>query len=163
MNSAVAGPARHARIRLPAHRTLLDAATETMAALDWASATLQLLGGPMDQAVFHCAVLTPAGPRWIDYGPARRVAAPAWLVMGSVTFGRTRQGGPALHCHAMLSGPEGLVGGHLAPESCIIGDAGLIAHAVSGPSAGFTIQSDPASGFDLLAPALLSPTLAATA
>lgn len=145
-----AGPARHARVALPPGLTLLDSVAAAMARLAWPSATLQLLGGPMRRAVYHCAVLTPHGPRWIDYGPAREVPAPATLVLGCATFGRAPDG-PALHCHALLAGPGGLVGGHLSPERCIVGE-GLVAHAVSTASASFRMQRDPVSGFDLLAP-----------
>ena len=148
-----AGPARHARLILRGDLSLIDAVAQALSALDWPSATLQIFGGPMARAVYHCAILTPNGPRWIDYGAAREVALPAALVMASATFGRDRQGGPALHCHAVLSGPGGLVGGHLAPDRCVLGAEGLVAYAISGPTAGFTIQRDQATSFDLLAPA----------
>ncbi len=153
MTALPAGATRHARILLPANLPLLDAVIVSMSGLAWTSATLQIFGGPLARATYHCSVLTPTGPRWIDYGPARVVADPAALIIGCATFGRTGDGGPALHCHAILSGPDGLVGGHLSPERCLIGPEGLIAHAVSGPEAGFSIQRDPVSSFDLLAPA----------
>ena len=152
MTAVLAGPARHARLVLAPLLPLIEAVTEAMAALSWPSATLLILGGPMARAVYHTSVLTPDGPRWIDYGPGRAISAPAWLVMGSATFGPGLDGPPALHCHAVLAGPEGPVGGHLSPELCIIGPDGLAAHATSAASAGFRVQRDPASGFDLLTP-----------
>lgn len=51
----------------------------------------------------------------------------------------------------MLASPEGPVGGHLAPDRCRIGAEGLVAHATS--AAGFRVQHDAVTGFDLLAPA----------
>ena len=152
MNAVLAGQARHARIVLAPGRPLIDAVVEAMAALDWPSATLLILGGEMARAVFHTSVLTPQGPRWIDYGPPKELPAPSWLVMGSATFGPGLDGRPALHCHAMLSGPDGPVGGHLSPETCRIGRNGLIAHATSAETAGFRVQRDEVSGFDLLSP-----------
>ena len=86
----------------------------------------------MQAALYHTSVLTPGGVRWIDYGPAREVSEPVWLVMGSATFGRALDGGPALHCHAVLSGGSGIAGGHLAPDRSVIGEDGLVAHATSG-------------------------------
>ena len=153
MTAVVAGPARHARVLLEGGQTLMEAVTGAMAGLGWRSATLLILGGPMARAVFHTSVLTPGGPRWIDYGPPREVAAPAWLVMGSATFGEALDGGPALHCHAVLSGPEGVVGGHLAPTTCVLGPEGLVAHATSAAGARFRVVREAASGFDLLTPA----------
>jgi len=93
-----------------------------------------------------------SGPRWIDYGPPRVLSAPAWLVMGSATYGTGRDGQPALHCHAMLASPEGPVGGHLAPDRCRIGAEGLVAHAIAAAAASFRVQHDAVTGFDLLAP-----------
>jgi len=156
MSAHHAGPARHARILLGGGLSLIDAVTAAMAGLGWRSATLLILGGPMARAVFHTSVLTPDGPRWIDYGPPREVPSPAWLVLGSATFGQALDGGPALHCHAVLSGPGGVVGGHLSPGTCILGADGLVAHATSALDAGFRVVRD-SSGFDLLTPGLLSP------
>ncbi len=152
MIAAAAGRLRQARVALAPGRRMLDAAGEAMDALGWRSATLQLLGGPMARAVFTCSVLTPGGPRWIDYGP-RRDAGACWLVFGSATFGVALDGGPAMHCHAMLAGTDAVPqGGHLVPEESVIGAAGLVAHAVSGSDAGFRITRD-SSGFNLLSPA----------
>ncbi len=73
--------------------------------------------------------------------------------MGSATLGIGLDGRPVIHCHAMLSGAEGPVGGHLSPERCRIGPQGLVAHATSVASASFRVQRDPVSAFDLLSPA----------
>jgi hypothetical protein len=152
VTAILAGPARHARMKLRGGAVLLEAVTEAMAVLGWSSATLLLLGGPMARAVYHTSILTPGGPRWIDYGPAKDVPAPAWLVMGSATFGTALDGGPALHCHAVLSGGGRVVGGHLSPQACVLGADGLIAHATGAENAGFHVVREP-SGFDLLTPA----------
>jgi hypothetical protein len=146
-----AGPARRARLVLAPGRTVLDAVTQALDGLGWRSATLQLLGGPLARAVFTCSVLTPSGPRWIDYGP-RRDAGACWLVLGSATFGAALEGGAALHCHAMLADARcGAQGGHIVPDETVIGLDGLVAHAVSGAEAGFRITGD-ATGFSLLSP-----------
>lgn len=151
MIGTAAGPARQARLSLLPGLTLFEAVSGAMAALSWRSATLQLLGGPLARAVFVCSVLTPNGPRWIDYGP-RRDAGPCWLALGSATFGLALDGGLALHAHGLLADDACLAqGGHLIPEETIIGGEGLTAHAVSGAAAGFAITRDP-SGFNLLAP-----------
>jgi hypothetical protein len=152
MIALAAGSSRQARLALAPGRSMLDAIAGALEALGWRSATLQLLGGPLARAVFTCSVLTPDGPRWIDYGP-RREAGACWLVLGSATFGAALGGGPALHCHAMLAGADAIPqGGHLVPEDTVIGAEGLVAHAVSGPEAGFRTTRDP-SGFNLLSPA----------
>jgi hypothetical protein len=153
MIAVLASRARHARVVLAPGLPLIEAVTKAMAALSWPSATLLILGGPMTRAVYYTSALTPDGPRWIDYGPAHTIPGPAWLVMGSATFGPGLDSRPTIHCHAVLSGSEGCVGGHLSPELCIIGPEGLTAHATSAASAGFRVQRDPASGFDLLTPA----------
>lgn len=146
-----AGPARHARIHLAGGLTLIDAVARALAALAWPSATLQILGGPLARAVFTCSVLTPGGPRWIDYGPQRDAGA-CWLALGSGTFGLAMDGGPALHCHALLADADATPqGGHLVPDLTRIGPEGLTAHAVSGPSGGYRVTAD-SSGFNLLAP-----------
>ena len=151
MTAILAGPARHARVVLRGGAALLDAVTEAMAGLGWPSATLLILGGPMARAVYHTSVLTPGGPRWIDYGPAHDTPAPAWLVTGSATFGAGLDGLPALHCHAVLTGGGRVVGGHLSPHACILGADGLVAHATGAEGARFQVVRD-RSGFDLLTP-----------
>ena len=153
MTAVIAGPARQARVLLAPGLTLMQAVSGAMAGLGWASATLLILGGPMARAVYHTSMLTPGGPRWIDYGPPKEVPG-AWLVMGSATFGLALDGGEALHCHAMLADGDGaVVGGHLSPLGCVIGPQGLIGHATSTAGAGFRVLRDAASGFDLLTPA----------
>lgn len=153
MTAVLAGPARHARVVLAPGLTLMQAVSGAMAGLGWASATLLILGGPMARAVYHTSMLTPGGPRWIDYGPPREIAGAPWLVMGSATFGPGLDKGDALHCHAMLTGGTALVGGHLSPQLCVLGPEGLVAHATSAAAAGFRVLHDQASGFDLLTPA----------
>ncbi len=153
MTAVLAGPARHARVLLAPDLTLMQAVSGAMAGLGWASATLLILGGRMARAVYHTSVLTPGGPRWIDYGPPQEIAPAPWLVMGSATFGPGLDGGAALHCHAMLTGGGRPVGGHLSPHLCVMGRDGLVAHATSAATAGFRVLHDPASGFDLLTPA----------
>ena len=153
MTAVLAGPARRARVVLPPGRTLIEAVSAAMADLSWPSATLLLLGGAMARAVYHTSVLTPGGPRWIDYGPPREVAAPAWLVMGSATFGSGPDGTPAIHCHAVLAGADGVFGGHLSPDLCVMGP-GIVAHATSAPNGSFRVMRDEDTGFDLLTPTL---------
>lgn len=153
MSAVLAGPARHARLVLPPGRTLIEAVTEALGALGWSSATILILGGALARAVYHTSVLTPGGARWIDYGPPRELPPPAWIVMGSATFGEGLDGNPFLHCHAILSGPDGPVGGHLSPQACQTGPNGLVAHATSAADAGFRVVPDARSGFDLLTPA----------
>lgn len=151
MIAVTAGPARRARLVLAPGMTMIDAVAAALAALTWASATLLILGGPMRRAVFTCSVLTPGGPRWIDYGPQRDIGA-CWLAMGSATFGPALDGGPALHCHAMLADAAAAAqGGHLVPDLSVIGDGGLVAHATGSATAGFRMIRDP-SGFNLLSP-----------
>lgn len=147
------GPARHARVVLAPGLTLMAAVSRAMAGLGWPSANLLLFGGPLRRAAYHTSVLTPGGARWIDYGPERLVPGPAWLVAGCATFGRGADGADALHCHAVLAGVDAHpVGGHLSPEGCVLGDAGLIAHAAAAEGAGFAVRPDPATGFSLLTP-----------
>lgn len=152
MTAVIAHETRKARIVLEPRISVIEAITRAMVSLGWPSATLQILGGKMATATYHCSILTPKGPRWIDYGPARDVS-PAWLLMGCATYGRTLDDQPALHCHAVLSAHGGhTVGGHLSPERSVIGEAGLIAHAISATTACFRVKRDPATGFDLLTP-----------
>ena len=150
---ASTGPARHARVVLAPHLTLMAAVSRAMAGLGWRSANLLLLGGSMRRAAYHTSVLTPGGARWIDYGPERLVPGPAWLVSGCATFGRGADGADALHCHAVLAGTDAHpVGGHLSPEGCVLGEAGLVAYATAASGAGFAVRPDPATGFSLLTP-----------
>lgn len=156
MTALLAGSAHHARVVLAPGLSLIDAVIRAMAQLALRSANLLILGGPLARGVYHTSALTPDGPRWIDYGPAREVAAPAWLVMGTATFGLGLDGSPALHCHGVLSGQGGAVGGHLSPELCLLGANGLVAHITAASHAGFKVRLDPATGFNLLAPACLA-------
>ena len=156
MTALLAGPGGHARVVLTPGLALIDAVCCAMARLAWRSANLLILGGPLARAVYHTSILTPGGPRWIDYGPARQIAGPAWLVMGSATFGRGLDGERVLHCHGLLSGSQGAVGGHLSPELCLLGGDGLVAHATGASEAGFAMQHEPATGFDLFTPTCLA-------
>ena len=150
---ASTGPARHARVVLAPGLSLAAAVSHAMAGLGWRSATPLLLGGPLRRAAYHTSVLTPGGARWIDYGPERLVPGPAWLLAGCATFGRGADGADALHCHAVLAGADARpVGGHLPPEGCVLGDAGLIAHAAAAQGVGFAVRPDAATGFNLLTP-----------
>lgn len=152
MIGIAAGPARHARLHLPGHTTLIEAVAAAVAPLGWPSATLLLLGGPLARAVYTCSVVTPGGPRWIDYGPQRDLGA-CFLAYGNATFGTAFDGGPALHVHGILCPPGSEPqGGHLVPDLTVTGPDGLVAHAVSGTDAAFRMTADP-SGFNLLAPA----------
>jgi len=63
MSAKLAAAARHARLALAPEATLLEAITDAMAALAWPSATLLILGGPMQDAVFHTSILTPSRMR----------------------------------------------------------------------------------------------------
>lgn len=151
-----AGPARHARLVLPGNLPLIEAVAAALAPLGWPSATLMLLGGALARAVYTCSVVTPGGPRWIDYGPQRDLGA-CYLAYGNATFGTAFDtgggAGPALHVHGILCPRDGEPqGGHLVPDLTVTGPAGLVAHAVSGAGAAFRMTADP-SGFNLLAPA----------
>ena len=140
------GPAQRSRVVLPGGFTLIEAATATMAELGWRSGNLMLLGGTLARAALHMSVLTPGGPRWIDYGPARMMAE-AWLANGSATFGDG-----ALHCHAAVMAADGtLWGGHLDPAMTLLGTAGLVAWVTTTPGAGFALRPD-GGGFTLLTP-----------
>ena len=146
MQAAEGGPARHARLLLPGGVSLIAAVTSAMAAQAWESANLQLIGGPITKAALHMSVLTPGGPRWIDYGPARMLTN-GWLATGSATFG-----GGALHCHAAVVDDAGMLwGGHIDPQATQLAAAGLIAWATHAPGAGFALRPD-GSGFTLLTP-----------
>ena len=145
------GQPRHARIDLPGNRSLMASVSAAMATLGWPSATLMIQGGPMSRAVFTCSVITPNGPRWIDYGP-RRDVGPCWLAMGNATFGRAMDNTDALHCHGVLSNEQAEAqGGHLVPEECHLAEQGLTAHAFGATAAAFHVTADK-SGFNLLSP-----------
>lgn len=146
---AVGRPAGEGRVTLAPGAELAEALIAALQARGIGQAALQLLGGGF--ASLRYAVPEPeragesAGPRTRE--------GPLALVEGSGILGRGADGGPRLHCRAVLVDPAGrLCGGRLEAGACRVGEDGLVVLCAALTGAGFVEAHDPETDRTLFQP-----------
>jgi hypothetical protein len=121
------------------------------------SAGLALTGGSFARMQYLTGQPDASGARVATYGPPTTVER-AVLVSGSATFGRGPDGGPLVHCHAVVVGPDGRVhGGHLPPGASIAGQDGVVAWAVAIDGAEWRVAYDPETNYPIFQPCQTLP------
>jgi predicted DNA-binding protein with PD1-like motif len=151
--SRVATSADQLRIWIAPASTLFDGLIEAVIEHGYGHANIQLFDGELAEANFHVARPDPAGERAIAYAPVMKIAGGARIVTANVTLGHKADGQPIVHCHGVLMDRHGgLYGGHLAPETCVVGEGGVFGWAIVSKDGGFVQRHDPETLFPLLVP-----------
>ena len=119
---SVASPfGRHIRLLLQPEMSIYDAIVKPLAALDISDASMTILGGDFADLHYCVAIPDPAKRTVITYSQPRH-AGHAFMVFGNATLGRSLEGNPLVHCHAVVRTEEGeVMGGHIVTENAIVG------------------------------------------
>lgn len=121
INARESERARHVRLSLQPGRSLLDAIVEPLAEIGIHSASMTILGGWFSRLDYCVAPPDPSGKTVIAYSEIRPAGA-SCLIFGNATLGLSLVGKPLVHCHGTILTEAGeMRGGHMIPESCIIG------------------------------------------
>ncbi len=119
---SVASPfGRHIRLLLQPGLSLYDAIVKPLASLNIRDASTTILGGAFENLDYCVAIPDPAKRTVIAYSNPRH-AGHAYMVFGNATLGRSIEGKPLVHCHAVVRTEYGeVMGGHVVTESAIVG------------------------------------------
>lgn len=149
----VAPSAHQIRLWIAPGTSLFDGLIEALIGHGYGHASILLFDGDLAEAYFHVARPDPATERVVAYGPAIGIPGGARIVSANATLGHKADGQPIVHCHGVLMDREGgLYGGHLPPETCIVGNGGVFGWAVVSKDGGFVQRFDPETQFPLLFP-----------
>lgn len=112
---------RHVRLLLKPGESLYDAVVKPLAALEIRDASTTILGGAFEDLSYCVAIPDPAKRTVITYSKPRH-AGRAYMIFGNATLGRSIEGKPLVHCHAVVRTERGeVMGGHIVTESAIVG------------------------------------------
>lgn len=119
---SVASPfGRHVRLLLKPGETLYNAVVKSLATLDIRDASMTILGGYFEN-IFYCVAIPDPEKRTVITYSKPIPAGQAYMVFGNATLGRSIEGNPLVHCHAVVRTERGdVMGGHIVTESAIIG------------------------------------------
>jgi predicted DNA-binding protein with PD1-like motif len=120
---SVASPfGRHIRLLLKPGESLYDAVVKPLDALNIRDASTTILGGIFEQLHYCVAIPDPDKRTVIAYSKPRFAGWGVYMVFGNATLGRSIEGKPLVHCHAVVRTETGEVkGGHIITESAIVG------------------------------------------
>ena len=142
------------RIALPAGADLMEGLVAALCGHGVESAGLVILGGSLARISFMTGRPDDSGKRAATHNGPWDLEGPLTLVGGGAIFGPDQAGRPLLHCHALISGPDGRVrGGHLRQGFCPLGPEGLLVLAQSLQGAAFQVAQDPETNFPIFHPA----------
>ena len=144
--------ARHFRLALEPGRTLEDAIIEPLLRLGVQSASMTLLGGPLETLLYCVAPPDPSGERVANY--TRPIpAGPARLIFGNATLGKTARGEAVVHCHATFVCADGQVrGGHVVVDRSVVGATPIAVLATSLDGIELRITQDAETHMPLMRP-----------
>lgn len=112
---------RHVRLSLKPEETLFDALVKPLAELDIRDASMTILGGTFKDFYYCVAPPDPEGRAVVAYSKPRH-AGRAYMVFGNATLGRSIEGKPLVHCHAVVRTESGdVMGGHIVTEQTVVG------------------------------------------
>lgn len=143
---------RHYRLDIPQGVSLWEGVSQAFAAREVRSAHLDFMPARLSSVVYFTGAPDPEG-KWIArYGSPRHMG-PTLLLGAMGIFGQDQHGMPLLHCHAsMRSDSAGLVGGHIDPTQCVVGNAGLRIYVSESIEIGFRAKLDATSGMHVFHP-----------
>ncbi len=144
------------RVRLTPGRILNDEIVSLLYAHGIHSAAINMTGGGFSRLSF--CLTSPQGrtDQIASYTAPIVVSGPVDMVMGSGTLGLDEDGEtPLLHVHALFTDQSGtLRGGHVFPETAIIGAVAPVLFVRSLDSIRVRRRFDPETNFSLLQPEL---------
>lgn len=143
---------RHVRLILNPGETLFDAIVNHLSELDIHDASTTILGGTFEDLYYCVAPPDPEGRTVIAYSKPIH-AGRAYMVFGNATLGRSIEGKPLVHCHAVIRTECGeVLGGHIITEKAIVGSKPSSVLVTS--LEGFELQQafDEETGISLLQP-----------
>lgn len=147
------GSADQFRLWIAPGVTLLAGLAASVVGHGFDHACIQLFDGVLAEAWVHTPEPDPQGKLVATYGPAARLEGGAYLVSGNATLGRSAEGKPVLHCHAVaVDGRGRLYGGHLPAERCIVGEGGVRGWGIVSKDGGFVQRFDPETLFTIMFP-----------
>jgi predicted DNA-binding protein with PD1-like motif len=112
---------RHIRLCLKPGDTLFDAIVTPLAELGIRDASTTILGGAFEDLYYCVAQPDPEGRTVIAYSKPRP-AGHSYMVFGNATLGRSIEGKPLVHCHAVVRTESGeVMGGHILTERAVVG------------------------------------------
>ena len=119
---SIASPfGRHIRLLLMPGESLYDAVVKPLAVLGIQDASTTILGGAFKDIYYCFATPDPEKRTVIKYSKPRH-SKNAYMVFGNATLGRSIEGAPLVHCHAVVRTGRGeVVGGHIVTEKTIVG------------------------------------------
>jgi predicted DNA-binding protein with PD1-like motif len=118
------------------------------------SAAINMVGGGFSRVSFCLTIPMGRADQIASYTPPFEIATPCDMVVGSGTLGLDEDGEtPLFHFHALLSMDDGtLRGGHIFPETAIVGDVPPVVFIRSLDAISVRRQFDPETNFSLLQP-----------
>ncbi len=111
----------HIRLSLKPGETLFDAMVKPLAERNIRDASTTILRGAFEKMYYCVAPPDPEKRAVIAYSKPID-AGRAYMIFGNATLGRTVEGEPLVHCHAVIRTERGEVkGGHIITEQSIVG------------------------------------------
>jgi predicted DNA-binding protein with PD1-like motif len=112
---------RHVWLLLKPGETLYDAIVEPLGALKIRDASTTILGGWFKELYYCVAPPDPERRTVIAYSEPR-YAGLTYMVFGNATLGRSINGTPLVHCHAVVKTESGeVMGGHIVTDKTLVG------------------------------------------
>lgn len=109
---------QHLRLSIPPQAILHDALVDAMSRHGVACASMTLIGGHFSTFSFCFAGADPSGEAVVRYS-APMTSQSTRLLFGNATLGKSQQGRPIVHCHAVFQTDDGVIaGGHVLTDRC---------------------------------------------
>ena len=141
------------RVRLAPGQDLTAGLVSAFSERGIRGAAVMLLGGEFSEMQYLTGQPDASGARVATYGAPTKLTGTVLLLGGNAIFGRDAEGGPLLHCHAVLvDGEGGVHGGHLPPGVCIVGAAGISAQVTVLEQGEFAVAYDAETNYSIFGP-----------
>jgi predicted DNA-binding protein with PD1-like motif len=138
---------------LPVGTDLFSALMATLDARGCDHGNLVALRGELSVAKCQTGYPDPKGEIAAVYRAPIEFEGGATILDGNGTIGHRLDGGPIIHCHAVLIDRMGhAFAGHLPTDLCIIGGKGVTVRILVPRDGGFVVRPDPETHVALLAP-----------
>jgi hypothetical protein len=152
INTAAASYGRHVRMCLKTGETLSETIVRQLAEINIRDASTTILGGTFDDLYYCVAPPNLEGKSVIAYSKPIH-AGRSYMVFGNATLGRSVDGAPLVHCHAVVRTESGqVVGGHIVTEMTVVGHSPSVVLVTSLEGIELRQGFDEETGISLLQP-----------
>jgi len=149
----IAATADEFEAKLPAGAVLFSALMDAITARGCDHGSLVALEGDLSVAKCQLGYPDPKGEIAAVYRPPVEFDGGATILAGNGTIGHRADGGPIIHCHAVLIDRLGhAFAGHIPTDLCVIGANGAKVRILVPADAGFKVRPDAETHVSLLAP-----------